>query len=76
MTSAFVNRIQTVQAQLSLAEQAVSAPLDGQIRLSRRATRYRPASRRQKIVSPRSPTTTAGRAHDAPPIWELCDRAA
>jgi len=73
MASAFVNRIQTVQAQLSLAEQAVSGPLDRQIRLSRRANTVQASIEAgQKAVGAAIAYNDSRLARvDAPPIWEL-----
>ena len=70
---ALADRIRTVQAQLGRAEQAVSGPIERQIRLGRRANSVESAiSTGQKAVA-------AAIAHidsrlwkiDSPPVWEL-----
>jgi small-conductance mechanosensitive channel len=73
MAPALGNRIQTVVAQLSLAEQAVSGPIDRQIQLSRRANAI------ETSIHAAGKAVAAAIAYndsrlsriDAPPLWQL-----
>ena len=73
MAPALNNRIQSVLAQVALAEQAVSGPIDKQSRLSRRAHQVE-----NSIVAGQK-TVAAAIAYndrrlaqiDSPPLWEL-----
>ena len=67
------NRIRSVLAQISLAEQAVSAPIDQQIRLSRRANAVQTeieANQTAVAAAVAYNDSRLGRI-DSPPLWKL-----
>ncbi|MGB5103269.1 MAG: mechanosensitive ion channel domain-containing protein [Steroidobacteraceae bacterium] len=73
VATALSRRIDTVTARLAVAEQAVSAPLDRQIRLSRRANAVEDgidAGRRDVAAAIDYIDSRLGQV-DAPPIWQL-----
>jgi len=73
LAPALANRVDSVLAQIALAEQAVSAPIDKQVRLSRRANSV------ESSISAGQKAVAAGIAYkdsrlsrlDAPPLWQL-----
>jgi small-conductance mechanosensitive channel len=71
-TSALVHRVDSVLAQLALAEQAVSRPLDRQIRLSRRAGAIEAdiAAGQEAIDDAVAYTDSRLTRIDALPLWE------
>jgi small-conductance mechanosensitive channel len=73
MAPALKNRIDSVTAQLSLAEQAVSGPIDKQIRLGRRASEVgMNIEAGQKAVAASIAYIDSRLTRlDSPPIWEL-----
>jgi len=72
MAPALANRVQSVLAQLALAEQAVSSPIDQQIRLSRRANAIDNSIRAgQKAVSAAIAYNDLRLTRiDSPPYWK------
>jgi potassium-dependent mechanosensitive channel len=70
---ALSNRITTVLAQLSLAEQAVSGPIEQQMRLSRRANAIEDAIRASEKAVAAAIAYNDQRLSriDSPPLWEL-----
>ena len=73
MAPALGNRIQAVVAQLSLAEQAVSGPIDKQIQLSRRANAIETSiqAAEKAVASAIAYNDSRLSRIDAPPLWEL-----
>jgi len=73
MAPALSHRVQTVLAQLSLAEQAVSGPIDKQIRLSQRANSVETSILAgQKAVAAAIAYNDRRLARiDSPPLWQL-----
>ena len=73
LAPALANRVNSVVAQIALAEQAVSGPIDKQARLSRRANAV------ESSISAGQKAVAAGIAYkdsrlsrlDAPPLWQL-----
>ena len=68
------DRMRRVLAQIALAEQAMSGPIDEQVKLRRRANTVagRASMPARRASTPRSPTTTSGsRMIDSPPIWQV-----
>jgi potassium-dependent mechanosensitive channel len=73
LAPALANRVNSVLAQIALAEQAVSGPIDKQVRLSRRANAV------ESSISAGRKAVAAGIAYkdsrlsrlDAPPLWQL-----
>jgi small-conductance mechanosensitive channel len=73
MASALRNRIQAVLAQISLAEQAVSGPIERQIRLGRRANAIETSIQAgQKAVATAISYNDSRLSRiDSPPLWQL-----
>ena len=73
MAPALSNRIQSVMAQIALAEQAVSGPIDRQMGLSRRANSIETSILAgQKAVSAAIDYNDSRLSRiDSPPLWEL-----
>jgi len=73
LAPALTNRVDSVLAQIALAEQAVSGPIDKQVRLSRRANAV------ESSISAGQKSVAAGIAYkdsrlsrlDAPPLWRV-----
>ena len=72
LAPALANRVQSVLAQIALAEQAVSGPIDRQIRLARRANAVETAILAgQKAVAAAIAYNDSRLARiDSPPLWE------
>jgi small-conductance mechanosensitive channel len=72
MAPALANRVQSVLAQISLAEQAVSGPIDRQIRLGRRANAIETSILAgQKAVTAAIAYNDSRLARvDSPPLWQ------
>jgi small-conductance mechanosensitive channel len=73
LAPALANRVDSVLAQITLAEQAVSGPIDRQVRLSRRANAV------ESSISAGQKAVAAGITYkdsrlmrlDAPPLWQV-----
>ena len=74
LASALDGRIQSVLGQIALAEQAVSGPIEKQVRLTAARQRRRDGDRRRTESGgdrDRLQRQPACRSIDSPPIWEL-----